>query len=150
VLALLPALLLGPALGGMTVWVHAHDDHGGHVHVVVGHVHDGEQHALEHRHALAHRHDGNAQRHDDVQDEQPSPRGLLIELPEALAAARRERAVTAEESFVLALIPPAPREFVALTIHAPRLDPCRAVGPPGGANRSAVAELLRSSHALLI
>lgn len=146
VLALLPALLFAPALDGATVWVHAHASSGVHLHIhepLANHEFGAhhERHEDEHRHGQ----DGGAQ-----PDHTPAPAGFLIELPHLHAAApKKPEAVFAAGARVSA---PPPQRCAGVPWEdtaGPRAG-ARWRRPFAGSQRSGVAALLRSNHALLI
>jgi len=146
VLALLPALLCAPALGGVAAWIHSHGHSGAHVHLLPE-EHDHDFAALDEWHATQHR-GGHEQ--DDHGDDDPAPQGLLIELPELVALAPRVPTGVAGPS-AQALAPlPLPRWHLAPVASSHRSDFIRSGWPPQATWRSGVAALLRSSHALLI
>lgn len=145
ILLLLPLLALGPAVGGISAWVHVHGEAGTHLHLFASGEHHGSS---------AH-HDWHATQHSDAHDaataddDEPAPGGLIVELPEELAqsvdAPTRPRfAADASVATLLPIPSPVPRVACgARTLHA-RFDL-----PPRQAVRSGVAVLLRSSHAIL-
>ena len=147
-LAVLPVLVLGPALGGMVAWLHSHGSSGAHLHLVLEH---GEHHGAGPSHAWhahQHRHDGEDETSGG--DDEPSPEGLRLELRELVAAAPRAAAPAPATSIhVLALLP-APAWEPARIEGLPPARSHRSVWPPPGSSRSGLAALLRSSHALRI
>src|SRR5688572_24856950 len=82
-LAVLPAILCGPAFGGAAAWIHAHGFGGVHVHLLP------DEHEHDHDVAtLGEWHDAQGSGHEDGEHDEdgPAPKGLLIELPELVAA----------------------------------------------------------------
>ena len=144
-LALLPALLLLPALGGFAVWRHAHGPSGTHAHWLASTEDVGDARAHHALHA-----------HEPTRDEtygggegyESAPVGLVLAWPRFEAPLARVH-----------VLPPALACAVgraAFGYIAPPLAPFpdgvegRAAGPPSRARRSGLAELLRGSHAILI
>jgi hypothetical protein len=150
-LLLLPVLLCGQALGGAVLWLHAHGTAGGHVHVLAA-AHDGAGHdAHDAWHAEQHRHEhsGAGHRHER-EDEDRGPRGVRIEFPQVLETTRPDSTLSSARALSPLALQPA-----ALAASYVGPDRGRSPAPPQGPpprrqERSAVAELLRSSHALLI
>jgi len=144
---LLPTLLLAPSLGGAVAWFHAHGPSGGHLHLLPSKSAVEGLHGLQARLEARHEHADEDVTHEE---EDHPPHGLRIELPRILAASPRGTALAAAAS----LLAPAPlcgiREHAALAAGRSRPRAGRAHRPLVRARRSGVAELLRSSHALLI
>ncbi|MEW6072904.1 MAG: hypothetical protein AB1726_09990 [Planctomycetota bacterium] len=146
VLALLPALLSGPALGRAAAWIHWHGHSGGHVHLLRD-EHARNVAALDGWHDAQHR-----PGHENGEHEKngPAPKGLLIDLPELVAASPPgSTAIPAASVLALALLP-IPGLHLALVESSIRPGFLRSAWPPLGSKRSGVAALLRSSHAILI
>ncbi len=145
VLALLPALLLGPAFGGVAAWIHSHGPAQGHVHWLPD-DHDHDVAAFDGWHAAQHR---RGHEHGD-HEEGPAPTGLLVELPGFVAASARGSTVPPTASLQALALLPLTGWHLALVLSSTRPGPIRSGWPPGGTERSGVAALLRSSHAILI
>lgn len=144
---LLPGLLFGPALGGMAAWLHSHGPVGEHLHLVTEQVDTNLLATLHDWHDAQHRHE-----HDDGsnQDEEPAPEGLLIDLPDFLAAPGSGTTLASALSTHLPAILPVPRWHLAL-VEGPRgQESCCSAWPPQLTRRSGVAALLRTSHAIRI
>lgn len=131
---------------GNSALVHAHDDHGAHVHLL---GRSGQQ-DLAQAHAVAHQqeHCGH-QRHEpgdgpQVSDPESGDRAVLVSLPEGLAL--RERCLQA----TLSLPPPLlhPRWSVPALAVVPSPTPRERPFVPAH-KRSGHARLLLSSHAIL-
>ncbi len=146
VLALLPALIFGPALRG-TAWFHAHGTSGGHLHLPPSEPDHDDLGALHAWHDAQHRYAHETEKH---QEAEPTPEGLLIELPQILAAAPGRSTLASAASIHASLLPPSPRWHVFLVATTYRPDLFRSGWPPQRAQRSGVAALVRSSHAILI
>lgn len=154
VLIALPALLFGPALSGAVAWFHAHGAEGGHVHLLpeeLHHVHgDGvvahEESPRSHPHG-----EGETRDHEPGHgDGGQAPHGFRIELPAFDAAPTRgSTPIPPALPLALAGLPSlrGPTPVVAGPTHPGRI---RSGWPPQGAQRSGVAALLGSSHAILI
>jgi hypothetical protein len=142
---LLPVLVAGPVLGGAAIRFHAHGAAGEHVHVVadVDHVHVHDFHA---GHAAAHGHELPAgEKHDE-----PTPTGLLVEFPRVIAAVAKSADVPSSTGSVLRSVMPLASWSLSPSASTHRPGLCRSSWPPQPSERSGVAVLLRSSHALLI
>ena len=146
VLALLPALIFGPALGGMAAWLHSHGPSGGHLHLLALET-DHDLGARQEWHDAQHRHDHQDDTHHE---EEPTPVGLLIELPQVIGTAPRVTALSSATWFPLPAFVPSVRSTLVLVESTYRPDLRRSGWPPQRAKRSGVAALLRSSHAILI
>lgn len=144
---LLPALFFGQALGGMAAWVHSHGSSGAHLHLVADRIDDDLLGSLHERFDAQHRHEHE----DDArEEEEPAPTGMPIELPELLAApCKGPRLASAQGLHVPALLA-TPRWPLVLHVRAPAHERGRSGSPPRGAERSGIAALLRSSHAIRI
>jgi hypothetical protein len=141
--ALLPGLLFGPALGGMAAWLHSHGSAGDHLHLLA------EQVGADHLGTLHDWHDAQHEQEQlDGSDEGdvPAPTGLLIELPQALASTTLVSTLDVHPPALLQ----APQWKLGLAEGTCRREPHRSGWPPQLAKRSGVAALLRSSHAILI
>ena len=147
VLSLLTALLFGPALGGAVAWIHSHGDSGGHLHLLPDDEQENEVAALDGWHDAQHRcgHDG-----DGHADGGPAPRGFLIELPAFAAAAPRGSTVVPAASAQAQIGVPRSFQHLAIVESSTPQWLIRSGWPPHRTNRSGVAALLRSSHAILI
>ncbi|MFN0008808.1 MAG: hypothetical protein ACKVXR_12980 [Planctomycetota bacterium] len=150
VLPMLPALVVGPAFEGGTAWLHTHGTSGGHLHLVAAatdHSHPtspDEEHDAWHGHC----HD-SAPPIEGIRDE-PAPEGLRIQFPDLLVIAPGGSVPrSATSSGMLAVLPPPLRHWTVLE-HPRPADPRPSAGPPRRARRSGLAELVRSSHAILI
>ncbi len=154
VLVALPALLFGPAFSGAVAWFHAHGAEGGHVHLLTEEHHHAHGHGV-----VAHEESPRSQPHVETEttdhepghgDGGPAPHGFRIELP-AFDAAPTRSSTPIPPASVLALAGHpslcGPRLVVAGSTHPARI---RCGWPPQGAQRSGVAALLGSSHAILI
>ncbi len=161
VAALLPSLLLGPAIGGQALWFHAHGEGGGHLHLfpVPRALAPTETLGAEHAaaHATAHRHgsdgahgglagDDEAHHHDGEE----APAGFVLKVPVF-------RAVSASSSRDLARVASPVLSgargdlgLLAATGSMARPDRSGRERPMCCGRRSGVAALLRSSHAVLI
>lgn len=146
-LVLLPALIVGPALGGRAAWLHSHGPSGEHLHLLAAEPDPADVGTLHEWHETQHRH-GDEEGTDE--EERPAPTGLLIELPEILAAPSNGQSWSSATSLDLPALLPSPRWHLALLESQHRPELCRSGWPPQPAKRSGVAELLRSSHAILI
>lgn len=140
---LLPALVCGPVFGGRTVWLHSHGDEEVHVHLPpagsAGGLALGEWHDSQH-------HDESDEHHEHGQ----VPAGVVVHLPRVLvASSQAARALPSLGAFHIAAW-----SVTILRVDAGR-RPCRpelfrSGWPPQSGQRTGVAELLRSSHAILI
>jgi hypothetical protein len=134
----LPLFVVAQAFGGSVVWIHAHGDAGAHVHVH-SHAHDHEAHDRVTWHASEHGHDTHEQ-------DLPAPDGILLALPELVAS------TTSCTSLVATIVPPVTFPCAA----EDRLGVARTVAilrrewPPPRRQRTGIAALLRTSHAILI
>lgn len=144
-LVLLPALLCGSLFAGVSAWIHAHGEDGTHVHLV----------ASTHAHEVAALHDHHVDEHGDQHEddchepEEPCPGGLLVELPDFLAT-HRDGTPAGPATGVLALGPSAVIRVCCAVATRPRPAPVPTGWPPPRHERSGIAALLLSSHALLI
>lgn len=162
--ALLPVLLVGPAVGGMTAWFHSHGPAGEHLHLLTEHVdahrhgtlhdwHDA-QHGLEAHERADDAHEGG--REAGEEGVEYAPTGLVIELPRILAApyARAHLAsatsIHSAPSIHLPALLPTLRQHLVFGEGPGKNGPCRSGWPPQRAKRIGVAALLCSSHAILI
>jgi hypothetical protein len=143
-LALLPALLVLPALGELVVWGHAHGPHGVHVHWLASaeDVGDARAHHARHTHEPARDATDGHERFDSA------PVGLVVVLPRCDASPARVQAAPSTLGAALG-------QAAFGDSSRPRPPfPCgvegRAAGPPARARRSGLAELLRGNHAILI
>ncbi len=146
-LVLLPALIVGPALGGMAAWIHSHGPSGGHVHLLAKQLDHGDLGTLHDWHDAQHRHDHEDGTHEE---DEPAPTGLLIELPQILAALSSGPTLASAGSIHLPALLPSARWHSALVESTHRPDLCRSGWPPQRVKRSGVAALLCVSHAILI
>ena len=142
VLALLPALVYGPVLGGLAAWVHAHGPSGAHLHLLQAQT---EQADLHERHDELHGH-----AHERHEHEAPEPEGLLIEFPQVLANAPRDPGAGPAASATPAAPVQSVRSSLLFAGSTHRAYLCRSAWPPQEPARTGVAALLLSSHALLI
>lgn len=146
VLALLPALLAVPALGGFAAWIHAHGPSGAHVHLMSsGHDHDVA--ALEGWHDAQHRLEPADEDHDVGGR---APKGLRIELPEIVAPATHGSNAIHAAGVRAPVPPPFAGWHPPLVERSLRPWLIRSGWPPQGTRRTGVAALLRSSHAIRI
>ncbi len=146
-LVLLPALIVGPALGGMAAWLHSHGPSGGHLHLLAPETEHADLGTLHAWHDGQHRHEHEDGTHEE---DEPAPTGLLIELPQILAAPSSDPTLASAPSIHLPALLPSAHWHLALVDSTHRPELCRSGWPPQGAKRSGVAALLRSSHAILI
>jgi len=144
---LLPALLCGPALGGMKAWLHSHGPSGGHLHVLMEHLAPDRLGALYDWHHAQHRrwHEGGTRGEDAL-----APTGLMIDLPRVLVAPCRGSTFFPALSSSLPAIRPAPRWQLERVEAIDRGRQPISGWPPERPERGGVAALLCSSHALLI
>jgi hypothetical protein len=146
--ALLPALVLGPAVDGAAVWIHSHEPSGAHVHVLperLDHANLGATHGW---HEGQHEYDHEGGLHEEESAE-PKPSGLRIDLPALLAATRDGSSKSATSGLAFAALPASAWSLAHVALLH-RFELCRSAWPPLRAKRSGVAALLRSSHAILI
>ena len=146
-IVLLPGLLFGPALGGMAAWLHSHGPSGEHLHLLTEQVAQDHLGALHDWHDAQHRHE-----HDDGTDgeDEPAPTGLLIELPQLLAAPLGGTTLVPALGIQVPAIIPVPRWHLALVEGIHKHELYCSGWPPQREKRTGVAALLRSSHAILI
>ena len=111
------------------------------------HEHEHDVAALEAWHDAEHRHGHEKGEHEE---EGPAPSGLMIELPELVAAAPRSSTVIPSAGVQTLAALPFSRWHLALVESSIRTGPIRSGWPPRETTRSGVAALLRSSHAILI
>jgi len=139
------ALPLGAAFDGAVAWIHSHGHRGGHLHLLAA-EHEaaahGEWHAAEHRHE----HAPEPEPDDEEREDRP---GVLVDLPEGLAASARGSG-TIPSSRVLAQAPLLERQALTPAVASGPPGVVRSGWPPQRGRRSGVAALLCSSHALLL
>lgn len=142
-LALLPALLVLPALGGIAVWWHAHGAAGAHAHGLesAGSVLDARAHHARHLHE-------DGARPGASEQLEPTPAGGVVALPRIDASV--VRVPTLPASLDRAADPAAFQVRSGTDALALRSADGRGAGPTRRARRSGLAELLRSNHAILI
>jgi hypothetical protein len=144
---LLPGLLFGPALGGMAAWLHSHGPAGEHLHLVTEQVDQDRLGTLHDWHDAQHQYE----REDGIdEDDAPTPTGLVIELPHILAVPGGSTTLVSTLGVHLPAVLPVPRWHLTLVEGAPRHELYCSDWPPQRAQRSGVAALLSSSHAILI
>lgn len=138
--ALIPVLVLGPALAGKTAVLHAHDDEGTHGHLVERHHVDlvpEWHHELEHAPAAS-----SESKHGEHEP------AMVIHVPEVAG-----HNLPAVECTILHLLDTPVFLDARLTLVGVRVPSIRPKGPsppPPRASRTHIAGLLLSSHALLI
>jgi hypothetical protein len=143
---LLPALLLGPALGGRAIWLHSHGQGVEHLHLLPASASADRVETLDVWHELEHE-DAD---HSHPDDHGPAPHGLVLQVPILhFVSSSPAGAESLPASFFLAIQPFCGRHGDALRgVH--RAEPRRSGWPPDRGARSGVAAVLRSSHAILI
>jgi len=154
VLIALPALLFGPAFSGAVAWFHAHGAEGAHVHLLLEeHHHAHGQGVVAHEEDRHSHHPDGGETGDDEPghgDGGPVPHGFRIELPAFDAAPTRGSSPIPPATTHSLAGPPASRGPTVPSVAPTHPVRIRSGWPPQGAQRSGVAALLRSSHAILI